>query len=102
MPHTSQSSACSRSKGIGSYLEALGLKIAYTPTGIVIPLIFLGLPFVVRKVEPVLQDFDAAVEEAAARLGASRWQTFMFALLLGINVLQWKRSALALAAKETR
>jgi len=157
---------------IGSYLEALGLKIAYTPTGIVIALIFIGLPFVVRTVEPVLQDFDAAVEEAAASLGASRWQTFMrvimpellpalltgfalafarglgeygsvifiagnmplrteitpllimikleqfdyagataialvflslsFALLLGINVLQWKRSASALAAKETR
>ena len=61
---------------IGSYVEAFGLKIAYTPSGIVIALIFIGLPFVVRMVEPVLQDFDAAVEEAAASLGASRWQTF--------------------------
>jgi sulfate/thiosulfate transport system permease protein len=156
---------------IGSYVEALGLKIAYTPSGIVIALIFIGLPFVVRMVEPVLQDFDAAVEEAAASLGASRWQTFIrvmmpellpalltgfalafarglgeygsvifiagnmpmrteitpllimmkleqfdyagataialvflslsFTLLLGINILQWRRSATALAAKGT-
>jgi sulfate/thiosulfate transport system permease protein len=157
---------------IGRYAEALGLKIAYTPSGIVIALIFIGLPFVVRTVEPVLQDFDTAVEEAAASLGASRWQTFMrvimpellpalltgfalafarglgeygsvifiagnmplrteitpllimmkleqfdyagataialvflslsFALLLGINILQWQRSAAALAAKGLR
>jgi sulfate/thiosulfate transport system permease protein len=156
---------------IGSYVEVFGLKIAYTPSGIVIALIFIGLPFVVRMVEPVLQDFDAAVEEAAASLGASRWQTFIrvmmpellpalltgfalafarglgeygsvifiagnmpmrteitpllimmkleqfdyagataialvflslsFTLLLGINILQWRRSATALAAKGT-
>jgi sulfate/thiosulfate transport system permease protein len=156
---------------IGSYVEAFGLKIAYTPSGIVIALIFIGLPFVVRMVEPVLQDFDAAVEEAAASLGASRWQTLIrvmmpellpalltgfalafarglgeygsvifiagnmpmrteitpllimmkleqfdyagataialvflslsFTLLLGINILQWRRSATALAAKGT-
>jgi sulfate/thiosulfate transport system permease protein len=154
---------------IGHYCEALGLKVAYTPLGIIIALIFIGLPFVVRTVEPVLQDFDAAVEEAAASLGASRWQTLTrvmmpellpalltgfalafarglgeygsvifiagnmpmrteitpllimikleqfdtagataialvflslsFVLLLGINILQWKRSATALAAK---
>jgi sulfate/thiosulfate transport system permease protein len=157
---------------IGGYAEALGLKIAYTPPGIVIALIFIGLPFVVRTVEPVLQDFDSAVEEAAASLGASRWQTFMrvimpellpalltgfalafarglgeygsvifiagnmplrteitpllimikleqfdyagataialvflslsFAILLGINILQWRRSATALAARGLR
>ena len=157
---------------IGGYAEALGLKIAYTPSGIVIALIFIGLPFVVRTVEPVLQDFDIAVEEAAASLGASRWQTFMrvimpellpalltgfalafarglgeygsvifiagnmplrteitpllimikleqfdyagataialvflslsFAILLGINILQWRRSATALAARGLR
>jgi sulfate/thiosulfate transport system permease protein len=157
---------------IGRYGEALGLKIAYTPSGIVIALIFIGLPFVVRTVEPVLQDFDAAVEEAAASLGANRWQTLIrvimpdllpalltgfalafarglgeygsvvfiagnmplrteitpllimmkleqfdyagataialvflglsFTLLLGINILQWKRSATALAAKGLR
>ena len=60
---------------IGRYGDALGLKVAYTPSGIVIALIFIGLPFVVRTVEPVLRDFDAAVEEAAASLGANRWQT---------------------------
>jgi sulfate transport system permease protein len=157
---------------IGGYLEVLGVKIAYTPSGIVMALIFIGLPFVVRTVEPVLQDFDAAVEEAAASLGASRWQTFIrvmmpellpalltgfalafarglgeygsvifiagnmplrteitpllimmkleqfdyagataialvflgisFTLLLSINILQWKRSATALAAKGAR
>jgi sulfate transport system permease protein len=157
---------------IGRYVEAVGLKIAYTPSGIVIALIFIGLPFVVRTVEPVLQDFDIAVEEAAASLGASRWQTFMrvimpellpalltgfalafarglgeygsvifiagnmplrteitpllimikleqfdyagataialvflslsFAILLGINILQWRRSATALAARGLR
>jgi sulfate transport system permease protein len=157
---------------IGSYVEAFGLKIAYTPSGIVIALIFIGLPFVVRMVEPVLQDFDAAVEEAAASLRASRWQTFIrvimpellpalltgfalafarglgeygsvifiagnmplrteitpllimikleqfdyagataialvflslsFAILLGINILQWRRSATALAARGLR
>jgi sulfate/thiosulfate transport system permease protein len=156
---------------IGAYAEAFGLKIAYTPSGIVIALIFIGLPFVVRTVEPVLQDFDTAVEEAAASLGASRGQTFIrvimpellpalltgfalafarglgeygsvifiagnmplrteitpllimmkleqfdypgataialvflaisFTLLLGINLLQWKRSATTLAAKGT-
>jgi len=50
-------------------------KIAYTPTGIVIALIFIGIPFVVRTVQPVLEEFDREVEEAAATLGASRWQT---------------------------
>jgi sulfate transport system permease protein len=154
---------------IGRYGDALGLKIAYTPSGIVIALIFIGLPFVVRTVEPVLQGFDAAVEEAAASLGANRWQTvtrvmmpellpalstgfalafarglgeygsvifiagnmpmrteitpllimmkleqfdyagataialvflsLSFVLLLGINILQWRRSAMARAAK---
>jgi sulfate transport system permease protein len=157
---------------IGHYLEAAGLKVAYTPFGITIALAFIGLPFVVRTVEPVLQDFDAAVEEAAASLGASRWQTLLrvmmpellpalltgfalafarglgeygsvifiagnlpmrteitpllimikleqfdtagataialvflslsFTLLLGINIVQWKRSAMALAAKGLR
>jgi sulfate transport system permease protein len=160
-----------KSGWIGAHAEGVGLHIAYTPSGIVIALIFIGLPFVVRTVEPVLQDFDTAVEEAAASLGASRGQTFVrvimpellpalltgfalafarglgeygsvifiagnmplrteitpllimmkleqfdypgataialvflavsFTLLLGINILQWKRSATTLAAKGT-
>ena len=65
-----------RNGWIGQYLEPLGLKIAFTPTGITVALIFIGLPFVVRTVQPVLQDLDAAEEEAASSLGASRWQVF--------------------------
>lgn len=65
-----------RNGWIGQYLEPLGLKIAFTPTGITVALIFIGLPFVVRTVQPVLQDLDPAEEEAASSLGASRWQVF--------------------------
>jgi sulfate transport system permease protein len=61
---------------IGQYLVKYGIKAAFSPLGIVIALIFIGLPFVVRTVQPVLQELDAAVEEAAATLGANRWQTF--------------------------
>ncbi|HEX8833725.1 MAG TPA: sulfate ABC transporter permease subunit CysT [Abditibacteriaceae bacterium] len=61
---------------IGRYLEPHGIKAAYSPLGIVIALIFIGLPFVVRTVQPVLQELDAQVEEAAATLGANRWQIF--------------------------
>ena len=63
-----------RSGWIGSYLEPLGIKVAFTPLGVVVALTFIGLPFVVRTVQPVLQDLDAEIEEAAASLGASRWQ----------------------------
>jgi sulfate transport system permease protein len=65
-----------RNGWIGQYLEPLGIKIAYTPAGITIALIFIGLPFVVRTVQPVLEDLDPAEEEAASSLGASRWQVF--------------------------
>ena len=61
---------------IGGILEPAGLKIAYTPVGVVVALTFIGLPFVVRTVQPVLQDLDKEVEEAAASLGASRMATF--------------------------
>ncbi|MEX6725992.1 sulfate ABC transporter permease subunit CysT [Parapedomonas caeni] len=61
---------------IGQYLEPWGVQVAFTPLGVVVALVFIGLPFVVRTVEPVLQDLGADVEEAAASLGASRWQTF--------------------------
>jgi sulfate/thiosulfate transport system permease protein len=61
---------------IGQYLEPLGIKISYTWLGITVALIFIGLPFVVRTVQPVLDDLEVEAEEAAASLGARRWQTF--------------------------
>lgn len=54
----------------------MGIKIAYTPLGVIVALTFIGLPFVVRTVQPILEDFEVELEEAAASLGASRWQTF--------------------------
>jgi sulfate/thiosulfate transport system permease protein len=66
---------------IGSLLAPLGITVAFTPLGITVALIFIGLPFVVRTVEPVLQDLDREVEEAAATLGATRWQTISRVLL---------------------
>ncbi|KWT65990.1 Sulfate transport system permease protein CysT [Hyphomicrobium sulfonivorans] len=60
---------------VGQYLEPLGIKVAYTPVGVVVALIFIGVPFVVRTVQPVLEDLDVEFEEAAASLGATRWQT---------------------------
>jgi sulfate/thiosulfate transport system permease protein len=61
---------------IGSRLDPLGLKVSYTWLGITVALVFIGLPFVVRTVQPVLDDLEVEVEEAAASLGARRWQTF--------------------------
>jgi sulfate transport system permease protein len=61
---------------IGQWLEPLGIKAAYSYLGIVIALTFIGLPFVVRTVQPALEDLDRENEEAAASLGATRWQTF--------------------------
>lgn len=61
---------------IGQLLEPLGIKVAFTWVGITVALIFIGLPFVVRSVEPVLADLGRELEEAAATLGANRWQTF--------------------------
>ena len=66
---------------IGSLLAPHGIEIAYTPNGVLIALIFIGLPFVVRTVQPVLADLEKDVEEAAAGLGASRWQTFLKVIL---------------------
>ena len=65
-------------------MQALGVQIAYKPLGIVFALIFIGLPFVVRTIEPVLQEFDRAMEEAAASLGANRWQAFVKVILPNI------------------
>ena len=61
---------------LGRYLEPLGIQVAFTPLGITVALIFIGLPFVVRSVQPILEDLDPELEEAAASLGANRWQTF--------------------------
>ena len=66
---------------IGQYLEPLGLQLAFNPKGVVIALIFIGLPFVVRTVQPVLEDAERELEEAAMCLGADRWQTFSRVIL---------------------
>ena len=66
---------------IGQYLEPLGIKVAFAPPGIMIALMFVGMPFVVRTVEPILQDLNAELEEAAVSLGATRLQTFWLVIL---------------------
>jgi sulfate transport system permease protein len=66
---------------LGKPLAALGIKAAYSALGVAIALTFIGLPFVVRTVQPVLEDLDKELEEAAASLGARRWQTFLRVLL---------------------
>ncbi len=66
---------------VGSRLAKLGIKVAYTPLGVMVALTFIGLPFVVRTVQPVLQDLDVGIEEAAHSLGANLWQTFRRVLL---------------------
>lgn len=66
----------SKNGWFGRYLEPMGVNIAYTPKGIFVALVFIGLPFIVRSVQPVLEEMDLEVEEAAASLGANRFQTF--------------------------
>ena len=61
---------------LGRWLEPMGIKVAFTPLGIWVALTFIGLPFVVRTVQPVIEELEHEVEEAAASLGADRWQTF--------------------------
>jgi len=65
----------------GSLLAPLGIKVAFTPLGVFVALTFIGLPFVVRTVQPVLEDIDTELEEAAASLGARRWQTVRHVVL---------------------
>lgn len=71
----------SRNGWLGQYLVPMGIELAYNQWGIVYVLTFIGLPFVVRTVQPVLESMDADVEEAAACLGANRWQTFVRVIL---------------------
>ena len=66
---------------LGEPLEKLGIKIAFTPAGIVLALTFITLPFVVRTVQPVLEDMERELEEAASSLGATRWQIFSQVIL---------------------
>jgi sulfate transport system permease protein len=61
---------------VGRCLAVWGIRVAFTPLGVLVALIFIGLPFVVRSVQPVLEDADREIEEAAASLGAGRWQVF--------------------------
>ncbi|GFE74812.1 sulfate ABC transporter permease [Novosphingobium sp. TCA1] len=82
---------------VGQYLDPLGIKVAFTPIGITVALVFIGLPFVVRSVEPVLADLGKDVEEAAATLGASRAQTFARVIFPAILPALFTGFALAFA-----
>ncbi|HEV2899279.1 MAG TPA: sulfate ABC transporter permease subunit CysT [Pseudaminobacter sp.] len=82
---------------LGQLLEPLGIKAAFTPLGIVIALIFIGLPFVVRTVQPVMAEIDREVEEAAATLGANRFQTIRRVILPGLTPAVLTGFALAFA-----
>jgi len=87
---------------IGQYLEPRGIKVVFAPPGVVLALIFIGLPFVVRTIQPVLEDLDAEIEEAAESLGASRWQTILRVILppLGPAILTGFALAFARAIGE--
>ena len=82
---------------LGQYLEPLGITAAYNPIGITIALIFIGLPFIVRSVEPVLADLNVEVEEAALSLGAQPWQVFARVIFPAIMPALLTGFALALA-----
>ncbi|HET9485430.1 MAG TPA: sulfate ABC transporter permease subunit CysT [Xanthomonadales bacterium] len=82
---------------IGEWLKPLGVQVAFTPTGVVLALTFIGLPFVVRTVQPVLADLGMLVEEAAATLGASRWLTFRKVILPAVRPALLTGAALAFA-----
>ena len=82
---------------VGQLFEPHGIQLAFNPNGVVIALIFIGLPFVVRTVQPVLEDAERELEEAASCLGASRWQTFARVILPGIAPALLTGFALAFA-----
>jgi sulfate/thiosulfate transport system permease protein len=86
-----------RNGWIGRFLEPLGIQAAFTPVGVTLALTFIGLPFVIRTVQPVLEDLDPELEEAAAVLGAGRWQTFRRVLLPAIVPAALTGFALAFA-----
>jgi sulfate transport system permease protein len=81
----------------GAPLAKLGIKVAYTPLGIVVALVFIGLPFVVRMVAPALEDLDPEIEQAASSLGANRWQTFTRVILPALAPALTSGFALAFA-----
>jgi sulfate/thiosulfate transport system permease protein len=81
----------------GRHLLPFGIKVAFTPTGILLALTFVGFPFVVRNVQPVLEDLDEEIEEAARSLGATRWQTFSRVILPTLLPALVTGSALAFA-----
>jgi len=81
----------------GRYLVPMGIQVAFTPTGILLALTFVGFPFVVRNVQPVLEDLDEEIEEAARSLGATRWQTFRLVIMPTVLPALVTGSALALA-----
>ena len=82
---------------LGAPLAAAGIKVAFTPVGIFVAMIFIGIPFVVRTVQPVLQDLDPEIEEAAGSLGASRWQTIIRVILPSLGPALLTGLALAFA-----
>jgi sulfate/thiosulfate transport system permease protein len=82
---------------LGAPLAELGIKVAFTPLGIFIAMIFIGIPFVVRTVQPVLLDLDSELEEAAACLGANRWQTIRKVILPSLTPAILTGFALAFA-----
>jgi sulfate transport system permease protein len=82
---------------IGQFLEPLGIKVAYSPLGVIVACTFIGLPFVVRTVQPVLQDAEKELEEAAASLGANRWQTITRVILPTVGPAVLTGFALAFA-----
>jgi len=82
---------------LGAPLAELGIKVAFTPIGIFVAMVFIGIPFVVRTVQPVLQDIDREIEEVAACLGANRWQTVWRVILPSLLPAMLTGFALAFA-----
>jgi sulfate transport system permease protein len=82
---------------IGQFLDPLGIKVAYSPIGVVVALTFIGLPFVVRTVQPVIQDLDLDVEEAGATLGATRLQVLARVVLPSLAPAMLTGAAMAFA-----